>query len=159
MPKIYLNRAITVNLDAGEQVKLLAGGNDVTDEVAGHWFVKANEVKEPDAEIIDASQGEVIEALQLSLDKANEQIAQLTGNLKNAGESIAKLQAENLDLRAAKSQRESELEAQVAKLRLAAQSVPDHTASTVDQIKALLTEKGIPFNSRDTKSELIALLG
>lgn len=183
MPKIHLERAITVNLDSGEQVKLLAGGNDVADEIAEHWFVKAHMVKELDAaEITDAPQSEVIEALQLSLEKAGEQIDQLTTNLQNAGASITALQAENLELRASigvlqetnfdlgamRSQRESELEAQVVELQRrldalnATQSVPvvvDHAAMTVDQLKALLTEKGISFNSRDTKAELIALLG
>lgn len=43
MPRIVLARAIELALTAAEPpLKLAAGAHEVSEEVAGHWFVKAN---------------------------------------------------------------------------------------------------------------------
>ena len=47
MAQINLIRAIKVNLGAGRWADLPAGEQDVTDELADHWYVKAHMVGAP----------------------------------------------------------------------------------------------------------------
>lgn len=114
MPKlvqILLSKQLTVNLGRDEQgqaktVVLQAGLQEVEQEVAEHWFVKAHaqEVTSSDTQSHELQQAldkanEDLKVLQAQADAATTKISDLTTNVKDRDEEI-----KNLKIQLAKAQ-------------------------------------------------------
>ena len=114
MPKliqILLSKQLTVNLGRDEQgqaktVVLQAGLQEVEQEVAEHWFVKANaqEVTSSDTQSHELQQAldkanEDLKVLQAQADAATTKISDLTTDVKDRDEEI-----KNLKIQLAKAQ-------------------------------------------------------
>ena len=101
--QIYLSKRLTVNLgrdDQGEAktIVLEEGFQEVEQEVAEHWFVKAhlkeftsNDSSSHDLQVALDSANAAIESLTTQSEAATAQINQLTDDLKNRDKEVADL--------------------------------------------------------------------
>ena len=108
--KISVHRPIIVNLDADRKITLPAGVHTVEQEVADHWYVKAN--------------SEQLSELMVNADEleaAHEQITDLTAQVAELQNQIELLSAKNAELQSDAAKQNADLTAQVAELQAASQ--------------------------------------
>ena len=77
MPKVFIIKPITVNLSSNsdESVHLAPGLQDVSQELADHWFVKANSQALEDVQTDNVS-AQIIESLRSELDTAKASLSE-----------------------------------------------------------------------------------
>lgn len=111
MPKVFINKPISVNLtaDSADTVHLQPGLQDVSQELADHWFVKAH--CQDLSELTDDTAANAIVA-QLEAQVASTQ-SELEKQTAALAESDSKLKEALADAKA-KDKRIAELEKQVA---------------------------------------------
>jgi len=98
--QILLSKQLTVNLGKDENgnpqtLKLEAGLQEVDQEIAEHWFVKAHSQEIPtnaaytnELEGLIKEKDDEIAAMQIQLDKATEQIDKHAGEIKEKDKEI-----------------------------------------------------------------------
>lgn len=102
--QILLSKQLTVNLGKDENgnprtLKLEAGLQEVDQEIAEHWFVKAHSQEIPtnaaytnELEGLIKEKDDAIAVMQIQLDKATEQIDKHAGEIKEKDKQISDLQ-------------------------------------------------------------------
>lgn len=85
MKTIYVERSFLFRPDKGDPVPFAVGSHTVEDDVADHWFVKANCAERP----VDTTASD----LQAKLDKANALIQLQGETIAGQAQALADLQA------------------------------------------------------------------
>lgn len=95
MPKVYINRPISVNLtvDSADTVHLKPGLQDVSQELAEHWFVKAN-CQDLSELTDDTAANEVIAQLEAQLADSQSELTKVKGMLIDGQHRLDGLQAD-----------------------------------------------------------------
>lgn len=126
MPKVYINRPISVNLtvDSADTVHLKPGLQDVSQELAEHWFVKAN-CQDLSELTDDTAANEVIAQLEAQLADSQNELAIAQGMLSDGQHRLDKWQADvaaktKLASDAAASLKKAETESKAKDARIAA---------------------------------------